>query len=181
MKRYYLFLLLLATTIHVLAKDNDPRQQAYYQMEYRWIPVMIKTYQEQEENKELYLLNDLEMWRTYIQTNYPDIHEHFDWDSLKVYTFGQQGGSLNMVIYDFPEPFNSPLAAYGAVVIRPDTITYYTLEKSYQGYYVFGTTNTEWMHTSIEFFTDLIAIDEFIGVVCEKENIPVIKQYPPEY
>ena len=66
-------------------------------------------------------------------------------------------------------------------MIRPDTITYYTLEKSYQGYYVFGTTNTEWMHTSIDFFTELIAIDEFIGVVCEKENIPVIKQYPPEY
>ena len=52
MKRYYLFLLLLATTIHVFAKGNDPRQQAYYQMEYSWIPIMIKAYQEQEQNKE---------------------------------------------------------------------------------------------------------------------------------
>lgn len=180
MKRCYLFLLLLATTIHVLAKDNDPREQAYYQMEYSWIPIMIKAYQEQEQNKELYSLNDVEMWSTYMQTTHPDIHEHFDWDSLKVYTFGQQGDSLNMVIYDFPEPFDSPLAAYGAVVIRPDTITYYTLEKSYQGYYVLGITDTE-THTSIDFFTELIAIDEFIGVVCEKENIPLIKQYPPEY
>ena len=24
-------------------------------------------------------------------------------------------------------------------------------------------------------------IEEFIGLVCKKENIPVIKQYPPEY
>ncbi len=180
MKRYYLFLLLLATTIHVLAKDNDPRQQAYYQMEYSWIPIMIKAYQKQEQNKELYSLNDVEMWSTYMQTNHPDIHEHFDWDNLKVYTFAQQGDSLNMVIYDFPEPFNSPLAAYGVVVIRPDTITYYTLEKSYQGYYVLGITDTE-THTSIDFFTELIAIDEFIGVVCEKENIPLIKHISPEY
>lgn len=181
MRRYpTLLLLILASVLHVFAKDDDPRQQAYYQMEYRWIPLMVNAYQEQEQAKELYPLNDLKMWNSYMQNNYPDIHEYFAWDSLQVYTYGQQGGNLNMVIYDFPEPFNSPLAAYGAVVIRPDTITYYTLEKSYQGYYVLGMTDTE-THTSIDFFTELITIDEFIGVVCEKENIPLIKQYPPEY
>jgi len=178
MKKFYLFLLLFATTIHVLAKDNDPRQQAYYQIEYRWIPLMVKAYQEQEQTKELYPLNDLEIWNTYIQTNYPDIHEHFAWDSLQVYT--KQSDSLNMIIYDFPEPFNVPLAAYGAVVIRPNAITYYTFEKSYDGYYVLGTIDAEWTHTNLGFYLSM-PIDEFICIVCEKENIPVRKQYPPEY
>ena len=180
MKRCLLFFLMLsANFFRISAANDDPREQAFYQIEYRWIPVMVATYQE-DQNNDLSLFTDLELWQGYTQKHYPDIHEHFDWDSLKVYTFGQQGDSLNMVIYDFPEPFNSPLAAYGAVVIRPDTITYYTLEKSYQGYYVLGITDIE-THTSIDFFTELIAIDEFIGVVCEKENIPLIKQYPPEY
>ena len=180
MKRCLLFFLMLsANFFRVSAANDDPREQAFYQIEYRWIPVMVATYQE-DQNNDLSLFTDLELWQGYTQKHYPDIHKHFAWDSLQVYTYGQQGGNLNMVIYDFPEPFNSPLAAYGAVVIRPDTITYYTLEKSYQGYYVLGMTDTE-THTSIDFFTELITIDEFIGVVCEKENIPLIKQYPPEY
>ena len=118
------------------------------------------------------------MWNTYMQTHYPDIHEYFAWDSLQVYT--KQSDSLNMIIYVFPEPFNVPLAAYGAVVIRPNAITYYTFEKSYDGYYVLGTIDAEWTHTNLGFYLPM-PIDEFIGVVCEKENIPVNKQYPPEY
>ena len=180
MRKHQLLLVLLLITLHVFAKDKDPRQQAYYQVEYRWIPLMVKAYQEQEQTQELYHLIDLKMWNTYIQANFPDIHEHFDWDSLQVNAFGQQGDSLNIIIYDFPEPFNSPLAAYGAVVIRLDTITYYTFEKSYQGYYVLGTTDAEWTHTSIGFYLPK-SIGEFIEIVCEKENIPLIKHYPPEY
>jgi hypothetical protein len=179
MRRYpILLLLILASVLHVFAKDDDPRQQAYYQMEYRWIPLMVNAYQEQA--KELYPLNDLKMWNSYMQNNYPDIHEYFAWDSLQVYTYGQQTDSFNIIIYDFPEPFNVPLAAYGAVIIRPNAITYYTFEKSYDGYYVLGTTNAEWTHTNLGFYLPM-PIEEFIGLVCEKENIPVIKQYPPEY
>ena len=181
MKRYHILLLLiLASILHVFAKDDDPRNHAYYQIEYRWIPLMVQAYQEQEQTKELYPLNDLKMWNTYMQTHYPDIHEYFAWDSLQVYTYGQQSDSLNMIIYVFPEPFEVPLAAYGAVIIRPNAITYYTFEKSYDGYYVLGTMDTQWTHTNLGFYLPM-PIEEFIGLVCEKENIPVIKQYPPEY
>ena len=53
MKRYYILLLLiLASVLHVFAKDDDPRNHAYYQIEYRWIPLMVQAYQEQEQTKE---------------------------------------------------------------------------------------------------------------------------------
>lgn len=181
MKRCLLFFLMLsANFFRVSAANDDPREQAFYQIEYRWIPLMVKAYQEQEQTKELYPLNDLKMWNTYMQTHYPDIHEYFAWDSLQVYTYGQQSDSLNMIIYVFPEPFNVPLAAYGAVTIRPNAITYYTFEKSYDGYYVLGTMDAEWTHNNLGFYLPM-PIDEFIGVVCKQENIPVIKLYPPEY
>jgi hypothetical protein len=163
----------------VSAANDDPREQAFYQIEYRWIPVMVATYQE-DQNNDLSLFTDLELWQGYTQKHYPDIHKHFTWDRLQVYTYSQPNDSLIVVVYDFPEPFTSPLAAYGAVVVRPSAITYYTFELSYTGDYVLGTTDTDWTHSSLAFCKPK-TIQEFIGIVCEKENIPLIKQYPPEY
>lgn len=44
MRKHQLLLVLLLITLHVFAKDKDPRQQAYYQVEYRRIPLMVKAY-----------------------------------------------------------------------------------------------------------------------------------------
>ena len=174
MKRHLIFILFLSVSIlRGLAADRDPRQNAFYQIEYRWVPVMVGAYQEQGTG--LYLFNDLKLWQYNIKTNYPDIYEHFAWDSLQVQTYGQPGDSLIVVLYDFPEPFATPLATYGAVVIRSGTVTYYTFEMSYDGYYVLGTTDVEWTHTNLGFYKPK-TMQEFLGIVCNEEGIVLLEQ-----
>ena len=171
MKKLLLIVFLVVQSfVGVWAASDDPKQHAHYQMEYRLVPIMVSAYQ--EEGNGLYLLNDLELWNNYIGDKYPSIHEHFAWDSLSVSTYGQEGDSLIVVLYDFPEPFEVPLAAYGAVVIRPSVITYYTFEMSYEGYYVLGTMDIE-KHSNLGFYTPKTR-DEFLALICKEESISLL-------
>ena len=69
------------------------------------IYVLDNTYKEENDAFNLFLFNDLTVWKTYIYNNYTSIYDNFDWDNLYIQTYGNQGDSLIVVLYDFPKPF----------------------------------------------------------------------------
>lgn len=97
---------------------------AYYQFEYIFIPGLMEAYLA-EENR-LRTLNDKYVWRGFLTGLF--VYSGFDWASLKIKTFGNEGDETIVVLYIFPEPFRVPLARYGAILIHKGKLRYYTLE-----------------------------------------------------
>ena len=170
MKKIILLLMLIVVShLHAENIDEEAKNRAFYQIEYRLVTSLIDTYKEENDAFNLFLFNDLTVWKTYIYNNYTSIYDNFDWDNLYIQTYGNQGDSLIVVLYDFPEPFRSPLAAYGAVVINREEVNYYTFELCYTGDYVLGK-NTSDTHQSLGFYSKKSA-EEFLTIVCKVEDV----------
>ena len=65
-----------------------------------------------------------------------------EWDAFKILRVDNYG-DYKLIIYQFPEPKEVPEALYGAVLLNTTTNTadYYTLEYSFNGKWVYGSTS----------------------------------------
>lgn len=145
-------------------KDFD----AYYQIEFNFIPGMVASYN--RGGHPLLIINNKDAWKKTLCGLIPNIADKFDWDSLTIKTYGNEGNETIVILYLFPEPFRVPLAKYGATIIRNGEGTYYTLELSFDDKYVLGSMSEGGMHLNYG-DTKELTIVEFLNKVCAMENI----------
>ena len=150
------------------------KNRAYYRVEFEFVPALINAYK--NKGRKLRFFNDIDVWKKNVYNQGPSIYDNFDWDDLKITTYGQEGDNEIVVFYQFPEPFCSPLAAYGAIVIKGDSINYYTFELSLEGDYVLGSKNELGVHMNFGNYPSM-SPEEFLGKVCSMKNLtlPLIK------
>ena len=145
---------------------------AFYRVEYQFIPTLVKAYLEQGLDARYF--SDILVWKRLIFTQTPDVYEQFEWDDLKVTTYGRVGDDVMVVLYVFPEPVRSPLASYGVVVLKSGQAVYYTMELSFGDLYVLGSPSLE-MHVNHGSLPAMSA-DDFLSVICQREAITLPAQ-----
>jgi hypothetical protein len=143
------------------------KNRAFYRVEYEFVPALMNAY---KKYGKLSLFNDVNVWKKNVQSWGPSIYENFDWDALQIKTYGKEGDDVIVVLYVFPEPFRSPQAAYGAIVIENDNVNYYTFELSVEGDYVLGSKSALDIHFNFGNYPAMSA-DKFLALICEKKNI----------
>lgn len=126
--------------------ENKPENNIFlykrtglYHLEYKLIPLYLDEIKKSPENiKKLY---DLSYWEKDIEMFWPS--NSINWDDFSCEIFGDVDSKC-LIVYEFPKPFDVPLAKYGAVYInKPEQYySYYTLELSYNKY-VLGSTSSE--------------------------------------
>ena len=141
--------------------------EAFYQLEFDFIPRMAASYK--RGGHKLLILNNKQAWRGTLSKLIPSVANGFDWDNLKILTFGNEGDSTVVILYIFPKPFQVPLASYGAVVIHDGNVNYYTLELSF-GNYVIGSMEEGGLHMNFGDTPELTS-DEFLNKICSLEKI----------
>lgn len=95
--------------------------------------------------------------------------QYIDWSEISCEEFGDSRTEC-LFFYDFPTPFDIPLAKYGAVYInkQKQIYNYYTLEKSAKGYMLCSISNEN--HFNYGEKGDMSKI-EFIKEVCNIQKI----------
>ena len=139
---------------------------AYYQFEFSFIPSLMERYR--NEGFKLPILNDKNSWQGLLTRLFVD--SGFSWHELKINTYGNEEDDTIVVLYIFPEPFRSPLAKYGAIVVKENRISYYTLELSTDGKYMFCSQTTYGMHINYGESPEL-SQEEFLEKVCAISEI----------
>ena len=143
------------------------KNHAFYRVEYEFVPALMNAY---KKYGKLCLFNDVNVWKKNVQSWGPSIYDNFDWDALKIKTYGKEGDDVIVVLYVFPEPFRSPQAAYGAIVIEKDKVNYYTFELSVEGDYVLGSKSASGIHFNLGDHPAMSA-DEFLALICKMREI----------
>ena len=143
------------------------KNRAFYRVEYEFVPALMNAY---KKYGKLCLFNDVNVWKKNVQSWRPSIYEYFDWDALHIKTYGKEGDPVIVVLYVFPEPFRSPQAAYGAIVIEKDKVNYYTFELSVEGDYVLGSKSASGIHFNLGDHPAMSA-DEFLALICKMREI----------
>jgi len=141
---------------------------SYYHLEFQHIPGMAASYE--RGGHKLLILNNKDAWKKTLSALLPSVANGFDWNNLKIKTYGREGDSVIVVFYIFPEPFQVPLANYGAVVINHGKVTYYTSELSFGDCYVIGSMAEGGTHFN---FGDgpKLTPQEFLEKICSFEKI----------
>lgn len=122
---------------HVLS-DEEKHSYRYF-LEYKFIPDLVAGVSKGKISPESIL--HTEGWEDFLK-KCVDANFFFEWDDLRC-----DGIKINdtyvMALYFFPKPQQVPDAAYGAVLINTTTnhTVYYTLEYSFDGEWVLGSTN----------------------------------------
>lgn len=126
--------------------ENKPENNIFlykrtglYRLEFKLIPLYLDEIKKSPENtKKLY---DLSYWEKDIEMFWPS--NSINWDDFSCEILGDIETKC-LIVYEFPEPFDVPLAKYGAVYINKleHIVNYYTLELSYNKY-VLGSTSSE--------------------------------------
>ncbi len=145
--------------------------ESFYQLEFDYIPRMAACYQ--RGGHKLLILNNKKAWQGTLTQLLPSIANGFDWDALRILTYGNEGDDTVVILYLFPEPFQVPLALYGACIIHNGEVNYYTLEKSFSEDYVIGSMAEGGLHMNFGNTTKLSPA-EFLYKVCSlcKVNLP---------
>ena len=143
------------------------KNRAFYRVEYEFVPALMNAY---KKYGKLCLFNDVNVWKKNVQSWGPSIYDNFDWDALQIKTYGKEGDDVIVVLYVFPEPFRSPQAAYGAIVIEKDKVNYYTFELSVEGDYVLGSKSASGIHFNLGDHPAMSA-DEFLALICKMREI----------
>ena len=113
------------------------RRTTLYRLEYKLIPFYIESVQKNEGDvKNLF---DINIWERGIEA-WLRTSQYIDWEEIACEILGDIYNE-SLIVYDFPLPFDIPLAKYGAVYInKPKQIcNYYTLERSLNGYMLCST------------------------------------------
>lgn len=141
--------------------DNgtQPRHDIYYP-EFRWLPdVLFKAVSTKQILPEA--LTDEDWIRTNIQDKTASAAMAKEWESFKINRV-ENFGDYKLIVYQFPEPKIVPEAKYGAVLLNTDSmeLNYYTLEKSFDDKWVYGSMTTE-RHTNYGSY-DTSDVEKFI-------------------
>ena len=144
------------------------KYRAYYCVEYDVLPVLIRLFE--ERGRDVRYLTKLTALQQVVQQKYPDFNDHFDWDALRIHTFGREGDDVVVVLYEFPSPFQYYLSQYGAIVVREDKVNYYTLERTYEGDFELGMVKALDTHHKFGRFA-CSSMEMFLAMVCCMSNI----------
>lgn len=118
--------------------SDSERHLCLYYLEYKFIPTLVAEVSAGKLPHNAILQTSV--WETYIKESV-DKNFFLEWDELQC-----EGCKIDetyvMALYIFPTPRKTPEAAFGAVLINTKTnnATYYTLESSFGGNWVLGST-----------------------------------------
>lgn len=150
------------------------RNEVYY-VEYKLIPHFVDMLKEQPEKSSQIILTIHENLIT-LQNNLRKVNP---------LAFGNASSEIcgdleheSLVVYEFPKPFDMPLAKYGAIYINKSSqeYLYWTLERSINGEYVLGSMSLNG-HANHGHRKDM-SKDEFIHDVCQRMSVDATKLQP---
>lgn len=115
------------------------RRRDIYHREYDWLAEMVDAVTDGRLRPAA--LSDEAWLRTQLQQDCAPLMQT-EWEAFKIVRVDNYG-DYKLIVYQFPEPKEVPEALYGAVLL--DTTTnhadYYTLEYSFNGKWVYGSTS----------------------------------------
>lgn len=142
-------------------EDEDSlRRTGLYCFEYKLIPIYVDILKRNSDIE--FKLIDASYWqKDIVSMTQP---QYIEWDEISCEIVGDRDSEY-VFLYEFPEPFDVPLAKYGAVYVNKQKriCKYYTLEKSLNGY-VLCSTSTE-NHSNYGERSDM-SKEEFIKDIC---------------
>lgn len=146
-------------------REHQLRVMGLKLFEYTLIPTYVEHLKEHPDGE--FLLVDVSTWKRNIASVVD--WRYIDWDEISCEIFGDSKTEC-LFLYDFPTPFDIPLAKYGAVYInkRKQIYNYYTLEKSFGGYMLCSPSKE--YHVNYGEKGDMSKI-EFIKEICNIQNI----------
>lgn len=139
-----------------------------YYVEYKLIPHFVEMFKDQPDKSSQIVLT--------IYENLVTLQNHLR--KVNPFAFGNVSGEVCgqidnecLVVYEFPKPFDMPLAKYGAIYFNRAQMKYqyWTLELSMNGNYVLGSMSTE-RHINYGQKGNL-SKEEFIHEVCQSMNV----------
>ena len=155
------------------SQDNiDNHHDEMYYVEYKLIPHFVEMYKDQPEKASQIVLT--------IYENLVTLQNHLK--SVNPLAYGNVSGEVCgdiegecLVVYEFPKPFEMPLAKYGAIYFNraQQKYQYWTLELSINGNYVLGSKTTEG-HANYGQRANL-SKKEFIHEVCQSMGVDEAK------
>jgi hypothetical protein len=141
------------------------RRMGLYRLEYTLIPIYVDILKREPDIE--YKLVDVSIWeREIVAMAQP---QYIDWEEISCEIFGDMNSEF-VILYEFPKPFDVPLAKYGAVYInkQKQVYYYYTLEKSLNGYMLCSPSKDN--HTNFGARGNLSKKD-FIKAICDLQEI----------
>jgi hypothetical protein len=147
--------------------ESSPREDIYHP-EFRWMPdVLFKAVSDGQLVPEA--LTDEDWIRKKIQSRVSSKAMHKEWDSFRINRVDNYG-DYKLIVYQFPEPKVVPEAKYGAVLMNTQTlaIDYYTLEKTFNDKWVYGSMSTQ-QHCNFG-EVDTADLDKFIEWIFTKDK-----------
>lgn len=115
---------------------NHLRKKALYFFEYKLLPIYIERLKKSPD--EMINLIDKSIWKRDVASVIdPPL---IDWFEISCEEFGDRNSEC-LFLYEFPKPFDTPLAKFGAVYINKEKqiYSYFTLELSLCGYMLCST------------------------------------------
>lgn len=143
-----------------------------YYVEYKLIPHFVEMFKDQPDKSSQIVLT--------IYENLVTLQNHLR--KVNPFAFGNVSGEVCgqidnecLVVYEFPKPFDMPLAKYGAIYFNSAQLKYqyWTLELSMNGNYVLGSKTTEG-HVNYGQRPNL-SKEEFIHEVCQSMDLDETK------
>lgn len=153
--------------LELLPKES-PRRDDIYQPEIRWMPdVLFKAVIDGQLAPEA--LTDEDWIRRNIQKGISSEDAAKEWNSFKINRVDNYG-DYKLIVYQFPEPKVVPEAKYGAVLMNTNTleIDYYTLEKTFNDKWVYGSMTSEQHRNYGEVDTD--DLEKFIEWIFTRDK-----------
>ena len=147
-----------------------------YQFEYKYIPELIELTKENTNSPAefLYYLSDLD-W--ILNTGESAFHLKYNFDTSEIRITCTTAHKKNFIIvFSFPNPKESPLAKFGAIILNSQGIKYYTLEMASMFTHESNDQQHEWMlgsmskgiHSNYGQVKDCSTIEDFVSLLEEK-------------
>ena len=155
--------------------DYKAIHKEIYYVEYKLIPHFVDMLKKQPEESAQIILTIHENLIT-LQNNLRKVNP-FAFGNVSSEICGDLKHEC-LVVYEFPKPFDMPLAKYGAIYINKSSqeYLYWTLERSINGEYVLGSMSING-HANYGQRKDM-SKDEFIHEVCQRMSVDATKLQP---
>lgn len=147
-----------------------------YQFEYRYIPELIELTKENTNSPAefLYYLSDLG-WILNTGESAFNLKYNFDTSEIRI-TCTTAHKKNFIIVFSFPNPEDSPLAKFGAIILNSQGIKYYTLEKANMFTHESNELQQGWMlgsmskgiHSNYGQVNDCSTVEDFVSLLEEK-------------
>lgn len=144
-----------------VVSEYELRRISLYRLEYKLIPIYVDIL---KRNPDIEVkLIDTSYWEKEIVAMAQP--QYIDWDEISCEIIGDVNSEF-VILYEFPKPFDTLLAKYGAVYInkQKQIYDYYTLERSLNGYMLCSTSKERHLNFGNR---DDLSKEEFIKEVCD--------------